>query len=432
MFRRAEARDDSPSRKHRDANHASHWQSRRRSWIPRRLLRSALPRVLISLTLLWTVFDAHAVHHAYARGRITPPRGNLLQQRLFIASIHWNNENILRSHWNDAVLDLMQTFGRNNTFLSIQESGSWDDSKGALNDLDRMLEPGGFRRRFILDETTHLDEISKPPAPSGWIDTPRGKKELRRIPYLSRLRNIVLEPLKELAAVGEKFDKIVFLNDVIFTTRDIQVLLDTRGGHYAAACAMDFSKPPGFYDTFALRDSQGHNKLMKQWPYFRSAASRDALKANQPVPVASCWNGIAVMDAQPFYDARAPLRFRGVDDSLAKLHVEGSECCLIHADNPLSSVSGVWLNPDVRVSYNSEADRVVNPETGAWLSFNTIYWSLWRNRVLRWFTTPYFIDSIVAKRLKAWRGSSSDDIETGSVCLVNEMQVLVENGWAHV
>jgi hypothetical protein len=75
----------------------------------------------------------------------------------------------------------------------------------------------------------------------------------------------------------------------------VQRLLDTRGGDYAAACSLDFSKPPAFYDTFALRDSEGHAVVMQSWPYFRSRVSRDALKASEPVPVTSCWNGIGTM-----------------------------------------------------------------------------------------------------------------------------------------
>jgi hypothetical protein len=82
-------------------------------------------------------------------------------------------------------------------------------------------------------------------------------------------------------------------------TQDVQRLLDTRGGDYAAACSLDFSKPPAFYDTFALRDSDGHATLMQSWPYFRSKASRDALKASEPVPVTSCWNGIGMHTRSP-------------------------------------------------------------------------------------------------------------------------------------
>lgn len=138
-------------------------------------------------------------------------------QKIFIASIHWNNEKILRSHWVPGVLRLVDHFGKDNVYVSVQESGSWDDSKSVLRELDKSLERAGVRRRIILDETTHEDEIKKSPAESGWIQTSRGAIELRRVPYLARLRNLVLKPLQELAAAGEHFDKILYLNDVVFT-----------------------------------------------------------------------------------------------------------------------------------------------------------------------------------------------------------------------
>ena len=69
-------------------------------------------------------------------------------------------------------------------------------------------------------------------------------------------------------------------------------LLDTRDGEYAAACSIDFMKPPRYYDTFALRDSDGVEAVMPTFPYFRSHASREAMLHGRPVPVKSCWNGI--------------------------------------------------------------------------------------------------------------------------------------------
>jgi len=75
-------------------------------------------------------------------------------------------------------------------------------------------------------------------------------------------------------------------------TNDVLKLLNTNDGIYAAACSLDFSKPPLYYDTFALRDSEGHEHVMQTWPFFRSAQSREALKRFSPVPVASCWNGM--------------------------------------------------------------------------------------------------------------------------------------------
>ena len=136
-------------------------------------------------------------------------------QKIFIASIHWNNARILRSNWNRAVLDLVEYFGVHNVHISIYESGSWDESKEALRALDSDLEDLGVKRDITLGESTHADEMQKP-ITSGWIETPRGKKELRRIPYLSKLRNLSLKPLNELAASGIKFDKVLFLNDVVF------------------------------------------------------------------------------------------------------------------------------------------------------------------------------------------------------------------------
>jgi len=73
---------------------------------------------------------------------------------------------------------------------------------------------------------------------------------------------------------------------------DIITLLATQDGNYAAACTLDFAKPPNFYDTFALRDADGESAIMQTWPYFRSRKSRNAIKSGAPVPVSSCWNGV--------------------------------------------------------------------------------------------------------------------------------------------
>jgi hypothetical protein len=135
----------------------------------------------------------------------------------YIASTHWNNEGILRSHWNAAVVALVKKLGNENVYVSVYESGSWDNSKDALRDLDRQLGELNVGRTIVIDDTTHSDEIRKTPTKNGWVDTPRGKKEPRRIPYLSRLRNKSLEPLEKLVAAGKTFDRIIFLNDVIFS-----------------------------------------------------------------------------------------------------------------------------------------------------------------------------------------------------------------------
>jgi hypothetical protein len=150
---------------------------------------------------------------------------------------------------------------------------------------------------------------------------------------------------------------------------------------------------------------------------------------NNPIPVKSCWNGITVMPAKQFTSATG-LRFRGTADSLASYHVEGSECCLIHADNPDSVTKGIFLNPKVRVGYNMTAYEAVNPG-GSWLSSWQILSGLWENRIRRFITSARWHEMTIRRRLNKWKQENPGDEELGLFCLVDEMQVLLWNGWRH-
>ena len=119
--------------------------------------------------------------------------------------------------------------------------------------------------------------------------------------------------------------------------------MKTNNGNCAAACSLNFSKPPNFYDTFALRDVEGHQRLIMTHPYFMSRESRSAMIWLSLItslqatllgfPCVRCiqrsYTFLAIFDSSPF-NAASPLRFRGIADSLATHHLEGSECCLIH------------------------------------------------------------------------------------------------------
>lgn len=169
------------------------------------------------MIFFWSLSEVMFVRrHLYqAPGDMLGIYGETSREKIFLASTHWNNEAILRSHWNTAVLNLVEYLGADDVFVSIVESGSWDDAKGALTELDIELEKTGIQRSIIMNDTTHADEIAGRPGTQGWITTPRGEKEPRRIPYLSRVRNPSLEPLKELAAKGVRYDKVLFLKDVV-------------------------------------------------------------------------------------------------------------------------------------------------------------------------------------------------------------------------
>ncbi|KAF5021831.1 hypothetical protein F66182_6124 [Fusarium sp. NRRL 66182] len=398
----------------------------------RRLLRSRTTKIILILSILISIFDALRIHRNILDADRTPvPKLSQPPERIYIASMHFNDEYILREFWSPAVLELVKMLGPENVFVSVYESGSWDNTKFELNVLDQELDKLGVPHRVDLSDVMHKDEIESADKGGGWIDTPGGTREKRRIPFLADLRNKTLRDLLELHKKGEHFDKVLFLNDVVFTTDDVLKLLSTNGGEYAAACSLDFSNPPEYYDTFALRDMDGQSHAMHRWPYFRSSGSRNALVNHlDAVPVKSCWNGIVAMPAEPFTSS-FKLRFRAISDPLAEYHLEGSECCLVHADNPLSKTRGVYLNPRVRVGYTLPAYQAVHPEQGSWLSTWDIFFGLWINRVKRW-TSVAFEEWLVRRRVSAWEKEGIGRTEPGEFCLINEMQILVETGWAHV
>ena len=161
------------------------------------------------------------------------------------------------------------------------------------------------------------------------------------------------------------------------------------------------------------------------------------------------------------------LQFRGIPDSLAKYHVEGSECCLIHSDNPLRATKGIWMNPNVRVTFNESTYPLVNPNQlvpepvlareqamsntisrarssegsavrrNQWPGRGEMFWGRWENRVSRWFGWLGILskESIMNKRVEQWKRDGRKEgekrEEIGRECLINEMQVLYQNGWIH-
>jgi len=99
-----------------------------------------------------------------------------------------------------------------------------------LSQLSVELERLGVEKSIIFTDRTHEDEVKRTPAPGeeGWVWTSRGMKELRRIPFMAGLRNKVMGVMRGLAMrEGEEkrvFDKVLWLNDVIFTVRRVSFL----------------------------------------------------------------------------------------------------------------------------------------------------------------------------------------------------------------
>ncbi|TVY48781.1 Alpha-1,3-mannosyltransferase [Lachnellula occidentalis] len=430
------------------------------------LRRSFRPRLLL-LALITFIFLDYLLCTSAAPGpkRTSELSAPLAREQIFIVSIQRNSEYMLRLYWNAALLSLVSFLGPQNVFVSILESGSLDDTKGALRDLEQALNDLGAENRIVLGETQEEQIAGQKHVPvdrDGWLYTGRegfgdGGWEKRRIPHLAKLRNNAMEPL---FLVKRKFDKVLWVNDVVFTNEDVATLLSTREGNYAAACAMDFSSDAAaYYDTFALRDSSGLKTGSIYYPYFLSRPSLQSLLSLQPIPVQSCWNGLVSFAAASFY-TYPQLKFRGISDSLAGEHLEGSECCLIHSDNHvLRDSKGVWMNPNVRVTYNASTYVRVNPQGplpesisgdekmqgvieevkgGSWPGKWERWTGTWENRRARWFRQIRFWseNKVVETRVKKWasqgREKGEEREERGLECLINEMQVMLESGWQHV
>lgn len=227
------------------------------------------------------------------------------------------------------------------------------------------------------------------------IDLPTGEQRLKRIAFLAKVRNLALEPID---SNGVRFDRVLFLNDVIFDPIDaVQLLfatnLDSSGrANYVGACAVDFINPFKFYDRWATVGFDADRTGIPFFPWFstarKSTSRNDVLSGTDAVRVRSCWGGMMAYDAWWFQQHHAPdpalaiseeegkginsefdrsrtspLRFRHENATFW----EASECCLINADLQFrqSGVSlplenRIFMNPYIRVAYDER--------TLSWLS----------------------------------------------------------------
>ena len=301
-------------------------------------------------------------------------RANPENQKIFIAaSIYDQGGHVLGGAWGEAVLKLINMLGNRNVFLSIYENTSDEAAQVAQYNFERRVQ---CQHSMVLEGSPPVEELPR-------IRLPDGSERTKRIAYLAEVRNRALLPLDEHSEI--KYDKLLYLNDVVFDPIEAaQLLLSTNMDEhgntaYRAACAVDFINPFKFYDTFATRDLEGYSMGVPFFPWFTNAGSgssrQDVLAGRDAVRVKSCWGGMVAFDAKPF-QANPPLRFRATSD----IFWDASECCLIHADlldqstfDEDGDYVGVYMNPFVRVAYSNR----------------TLPWIRRVQRIERLFTIPH-------------------------------------------
>ncbi|KAF2763532.1 hypothetical protein EJ05DRAFT_482324 [Pseudovirgaria hyperparasitica] len=390
------------------------------------------PYFFTALVLLTAVFRPSYTHppphYTELRRRCTgsqePGRGNPHNEKVFIAASIYDHEGeLLGGLWGKAMLELVDILGPQNVYLSIYEN---DADPNALDALSKFKEMVKFDHT-ILNEHLPLEDISR-------VTLPSGESRIKRIAFLAEVRNRALRPLE---SITTRYDKLLYVNDVVFDPVDAVQLLMSTGQNpgtgrttYAAACAVDFINAFKFYDRFATRDLEGYSMGIPFYPWFATAGNsvsrKDVLAQSDAVRVRACWGGMTAFEARFFQndvpaidptspptsslessiealpnaaDAQAvatiprPVRFRYETDP----YWDASECCLIHADVTFAAQgrnathnsagdlsSGIVMNPYIRVAYDST--------TLSWLGFTRRFerlYSVVHDVANRWVGFPY-------------------------------------------
>lgn len=349
---------------------------------------------------------------------------------VFIASIHLDTAPLLHRSWSSAVLELAELLGPENVYVSLVEVGSSDGTRLQLAQLRRKLDARGISSTAAWGPLG-WELAQKAAKPPGSLDTSgpgwawragKSKPDLLVTPVLAGARNLALEPLSRLREEGRAFESVLWVEDVEFRPRDAMRLLDTHDGEYAAACSVNVSPYARLYDTSALRDIAGRAPTSSFWPWFSSSV----VSPPDAISVYSCWDGLVALDAAPFYEG---LAFRAVDDRLADQHIEASERCLLHADNPLSASRGVFLNTGVRTTRWGSIGQGHFP---GWLS---AVMGTWVSRINRWSEEERVAQQqdVVLSGVRAWaaeRGEQGQDRkEAATACLAEGLRVVRPRGW---
>lgn len=373
---------------------------RRLSLLLRNLLRNLLLIAIFLATLVAIICPSYSnppIRYRELRLRAENTseagRANPGKEKVFVAaSIFDPNGDLALGAWGQSIFDLIDLLGPSNVFLSIYENGAGAVAQAALKE---------FKNKTTCEHSIVFQEQLSLLDAVPYSQLPDGSKRVKRIAYLAEIRNRALRPLD---SFSYKFDKLLYVNDVMFDPIDaVQLLFATNAGsgkaNYRAACAMDFINPFKFYDTFATRDFEGYATGLPIYPWFSGAGQaqsrQDVFDQTDAVRVRSCWGGMVAFDARFFQATAAELGDLNISGSInggnftgfqfraePDLFWESAECCLIQADIQSTEIDnrGIYMNPYVRVAYDTT-------------TLSSLGWS---RRIERLFTPfQYMINTIV-------------------------------------
>ncbi|BFZ64840.1 hypothetical protein YB2330_005993 [Saitoella coloradoensis] len=283
------------------------------------------------------------------RYRDVPIKG----KRFFLAMNAYNNARVLPTIFREMVdlTAILTNRGASSVFISIVENGSEDEGPAMLAAFRDLLDEFEIPNLIITDST-----------PTDWIN-------VNRIVQLAAHRNKALEPMYK---AGKPYDRVIFYNDVFHCSEEVMELLyqlETQGANMV--CPLDWWEEresvgtpyPLIWDMWVMRTMQGKMSY-PMWERYSFSKDPELLfrdedelitqwrfQERRPFQVFSCWNGLVVMDAAPFYGSNTiePVRFRAGNVSAGEC--QASECELVCRDFWKNGYGKIAVIPRVGVWY---------------------------------------------------------------------------------
>ncbi|KAI3658326.1 hypothetical protein MP638_004159 [Amoeboaphelidium occidentale] len=243
---------------------------------------------------------------------------HLKTNKLLLALNLHNNDHVLP----DMIIQLHIFFRRvvyHNVFVTIYESGSNDLTKALLRMLEKSLTERGIQHIITSDNfILYPDE--------------------HRIDHLAAARNRAIDQAFEMFN-DVQFDRILFMNDILFCADDIlELLLQSYENDADLTCGLDYDQDAdglGFYDIWVARDIKGRMFSKRPLNAFTSDVSSNRLiEEQQPFQVGCCWNGMSVIKAMPLYDNGVRFR-RSHSKVLDESHPKFAELRKIYSSRQL-------------------------------------------------------------------------------------------------
>ncbi|MCJ1477363.1 hypothetical protein MMC13_006034 [Lambiella insularis] len=198
--------------------------ARLRPWRP---IRRSIFIGLMFLLLFCSV-DVYLFQRTLSRRMRRDPPALLRPDDLpsvYIASINSKSPTADPKAWARAVEGVAAKIGSGRAYLSVYEHVTDIDHRDALDQLDKNLDMLSVQRSIVFAGDKAMDKfnatwtvqgLAVPVAPTRYVE------------QQARMRNMALRPMVDLALQGIRFDRILFLEDVVFSVRALALLPQCR------------------------------------------------------------------------------------------------------------------------------------------------------------------------------------------------------------